>query len=112
MQMAQLVANVTPTNRGSFVASNTHYNAAKVLTSKRNKNIWLVLPAQGIINTINTNNPRPGGALNRGNSVNYYTSTVNSSGIWRLIGFERSFGLTLLTNGSRQQARTLRCMAE
>ncbi|MFZ4861381.1 hypothetical protein ACL9RF_04290 [Sphingobacterium sp. Mn56C] len=110
MQMAQLVANVTPTNRGSFAESNTHYNAAKVLTSKRNKNIWLVLPAQGLMNTNTANAPI--GIDNRGNTVNYYTSSASSAGVWRLIGSETTFGLTLLTDGDLLQGRTLRCIAE
>ncbi|AQX84168.1 hypothetical protein DSC47_09235 [Elizabethkingia miricola] len=67
-------------NVGTWSASDTNYGAAKVLTSKKNNNVKIVLPAQGAFGTRGNNAPYSGFWTNqRGALAVYWTSTSSSS---------------------------------
>ncbi|MDV3721085.1 hypothetical protein CMU38_17835 [Elizabethkingia anophelis] len=64
---------------GNFSVSDTNYSAAIVMTSKKNNNVKVVLPAQGGFGLNSSIIPYVAGALNlRGNTAFYWTSKATT----------------------------------
>ncbi|MFZ4861346.1 hypothetical protein ACL9RF_04110 [Sphingobacterium sp. Mn56C] len=110
IEWRDLLESTTASNVGNFKIHDTHFNAAKVLTSKRKKNVRLVLPAQGWMNTNSYNISV--GLRQRGININYYSSTVDAGGMWRLAGDDLDIDISYLQKGRLTQSRPLRCIAE
>ncbi len=107
-----LINATVATNRGPFTAGNTNYNSGKVLTSRRNSNVTLVLPAQGFLDVFSSNPPTPGPVTNRGSNGAYTSSTASGTNGWRLV-----FASTTISSGewtgdqySFQYGRPIRCI--
>ncbi|WP_133228630.1 hypothetical protein [Sphingobacterium corticibacter] len=104
--LQELLDGVVVTRRGNWSESNTNYSAAAVLTSRRNANVVLTLPAQGYFLTNNVSN--------RGNEAALYASNaLSTSAPYRLLitSTNASVGTPDASNTAFLQSRPLRCTA-
>lgn len=110
--MQTLIDGTVITRRGSFADGNTSFGSAAVLTSRRNANVALVLPAQGFHNvTVPANTPT--GIENRGSTLNYWTSSITADRQITRLQITSS-AVTIGIPGSTlgySQSRPIRCTA-
>ncbi|PVH24297.1 hypothetical protein [Sphingobacterium corticibacter] len=105
--LQELLNGVVVTRRGNWSESNTNYNAAAVLTSRRNANVLLTLPAQGYFLTNDVSD--------RGHEAAIYASNaLSTSDPYRLlITFTNaSVGSPGTSSTAFLQSRPLRCTAQ
>jgi len=115
----ELFANTSPSSRGDWRESSTNYTAAKVLTSKNNKNIKIIFPAQGYFSAdgpVSGNPPYTALPIQlRGSAGGYLTSSASRWGLVRAIFFENEHYVNEAPgnhNGRKYSALSLRCVAE
>ncbi|WP_255412759.1 FISUMP domain-containing protein [Elizabethkingia sp. YR214] len=104
-------------NVGTWSTSDTNYSAAKVLTSKKNNNVKIVLPAQGAFGARGNGAPYTWFWTNqRGSRVSYWTSTSNSSNNTSYFeGSSTSATVFVQTDGNpstKVLSKTIRCIAQ
>ncbi|MDV3719712.1 hypothetical protein CMU38_10745, partial [Elizabethkingia anophelis] len=84
---------------GNFSASDTNYSAAKVLTSKKNNNVKVVLPAQGYFSVAGNGAPYSAVWGNaRGLSTAYWTSTSTNNNVGYAFSGNNSQSVTTYTD--------------
>jgi len=112
-----LTKNVTFTYDGQRNSSVTNYGRIAILTSKRNKNVKMIFPAQGYI-TASTSQTVPGSLSSRGVDVDGKMSTYifnGSSFIYYLFDGNTSPNYLYTapnTSNNATVAHTVRCIAE
>jgi len=104
-------------NVGTWSTSDTNYSAAKVLTSKKNNNVKIVLPAQGAFGARGNGAPYTGYWTNqRGSRVSYWTSTSSTSNNTSYFeGSSTSATVFVQTDGNPSTkilSKTIRCIAQ
>ena len=104
-------------NVGTWSASDTNYGAAKVLTSKKNNNVKIVLPAQGAFGARGNGAPYTWWWTNqRGSRVSYWTSTSTSGNNTSYFeGSSTSATVFVQTDGNpstKVLSKTIRCIAQ
>jgi uncharacterized protein (TIGR02145 family) len=121
-EFQQLLEATIESNIGVWMEGNANYTAAKVFTSKDNKNVKMAFPSQGVFtvrNYVNRNIPPFSPVVNplqRDNLGLYWTSTLNNEGDPYMLYNDSSSSVVriVLQNNhyaSRLQARNIRYIA-
>lgn len=83
-----LLENTNGTHRGDATVGNANFNSVRILTSRNNPEVQLIMPLQGFFSTNSNNNIySPGSLGRRGDFGRYWTSSVTGQSITNRIGF-------------------------
>ncbi|MDV3926433.1 hypothetical protein CMT52_13210 [Elizabethkingia anophelis] len=114
-----LVDNTIQSNIGTWSAGDTNYTAAKVLTSKRNSNVKMSLPAQGAFGALGGNTPPYTYTWywtnQRGTRVSYWTSTSNTNNDTSYFDGNSTSATVTQLNGNpsiKVLMKSVRCIAQ
>lgn len=114
-EFANLINAVTPSNTGPFVGGNSRFDSAKILTSRRNAQVRLTLPAQGRLTVSGGNNPPYAnvGTEDRG-ATGYYHSSFSTNNPRTSVLTFTSTNLTQSNGGNNPSwkvlSHTIRCV--
>ena len=116
-EMQLLINNTVATNQGPFTNGTAQYASAKILTSKRNAAVKMVLPAQGRYGAAGNNPPYASTAMSlRGNNGYYWTSSASGNYTVRFLFFSNTSLLfsNIASNNevNKVVSCTIRCIAQ
>ncbi|NAW50473.1 hypothetical protein GNY06_03410 [Elizabethkingia argentiflava] len=115
-EFSELIDATIQSSHGQWSRGYANYTAAKVFTSKDNKNVKLTFPSQGVFSVTGVANVEPyrqSGLQDRGIAGIYWASTIDGN-IHYLYHLQNRSTVGVLGGNTafRAQARNVRCIAE